>query len=109
MNYPSYGPKIDTQLLSEQADWSEKNFGPGNRTKGLIEHIKKELEEIEAEPLDLEEWIDVAILAFDGAWRTGASEYQVLAMYRDKLRKNFARQYPDWRDFTEDQAIEHIR
>ena len=38
-----------------QAKWSEKTFGPGERTTGLIDHIRKELVEIEKDPHDLEE------------------------------------------------------
>ena len=109
MSYPIYGPAISQDTLREQSDWFVTTFGPGMRTKGLVEHIKKELEEIEAEPTDLEEWIDVLILAFEGAWRTGASEQQVLQKYNEKLRKNFARQWPNWEDYDEDHAIEHVR
>src|SRR5690606_19752169 len=47
--------------------FSEKTFSPGRRTKGLCEHIREELKEIEAAPNDLEEWIDIIILGIDGA------------------------------------------
>jgi hypothetical protein len=54
-----------------QREWSEATFGPGVRTLGVTNHIRKELEEIEKDPHDLNEWTDVIILAFDGAWRSG--------------------------------------
>ena len=57
--------------FSRQRDWSLDTFGPGARTAGVLDDIRKELREIEAEPGSLEKWIDVAILAFDGAWRAG--------------------------------------
>ncbi len=53
--------------LYRQREFSLRTFGPGPRTAGVIDHIRKELREIEADPLDLEEWIDVVLLAFDGA------------------------------------------
>jgi hypothetical protein len=57
--------------IQRQRKWSRKTFGPGPRTIGIRNHILKELAEIIAEPTDLEEWIDVVILALDGAWRAG--------------------------------------
>lgn len=58
-------------LLEDQRRWSAATFGPGYRTAGILAHIRKELAEIEADPHDLEEWIDVILLAIDGFWRHG--------------------------------------
>lgn len=91
-----------------QRAWSLKTFGPGNRTAGVLDHIRKELREIEVEPLSLEEWIDVAILAFDGAWRTGATPEQIVTAWMGKQSKNEARDWPDWRTMPGDKAIEHV-
>lgn len=55
------------EYLQKQMAWSAATFGPGQRTKGITEHIREELAEIEQEPLDLFEWVDVVILALDGA------------------------------------------
>ena len=41
--------------LQNQREWSERTFGPGERSAGVVDHIRKELCEIEAAPLDLEE------------------------------------------------------
>ncbi|WP_368735417.1 dATP/dGTP pyrophosphohydrolase domain-containing protein, partial [Metapseudomonas otitidis] len=49
--------------LQRQREFSERTFGPGSRAKGVVDHIRKELKEIEASPGDLSEWIDVVILA----------------------------------------------
>ena len=95
--------------LARQRSFSERTFGPGARTKGVIDHIRKELLEIEAAPADLSEWIDVVILALDGAWRTGATPEQIIAALVAKQDKNEARQWPDWRTAAPDQAIEHVR
>ena len=107
MGYP---PDFDlAQHLQRQHDWSEKTFGPGTRTKGVIDHIRKELLEIEAEPNDLSEWIDVVILALDGAWRAGFTPKQIVAALEAKQAKNMAREWPDWRTASPDTAIEHVR
>ena len=96
-------------ILARQREFSDRTFGPGQRTAGLLAHIRKELAEIEAAPLDLEEWIDVAILAFDGAGRTGASASEIVRAYVTKLATNEAREWPDWRGLGQDQPIEHVR
>jgi hypothetical protein len=93
--------------LERQAEWSAKTFGPGLRTKGLIDHISKELKEIEADPGDLEEWIDVMILALDGYWRHGGHKLDLMRRLQDKQNKNIAREWPA--PVSEDVAIEHKR
>lgn len=75
----------------------------------MIAHIRKELEELEADPYDLEEWIDVVLLACDGAWRHGHEPEAIAAALRAKLQKNKSRQWPDWRTTPEDEPIEHVR
>ena len=95
--------------LERQQVWSAKTFGPGPRTKGVIDHIRKELCEIEAEPYDLSEWMDVVILALDGAWRAGYSPTQIISGLVAKQTKNEDRHWPDWRTMSPDAAIEHDR
>jgi hypothetical protein len=95
--------------LRRQRKFSERTFGPGNRSAGVVDHIRKELREIEDDPDNLEEWIDVALLAFDGAWRAGHSPEQIVAALIAKQTKNEARDWPDWRTVPIDQAIEHTR
>lgn len=94
---------------ARQIEWSKNTFGPALRTKGIIDHIQKELKEIEAEPHDLSEWIDVVILAMDGFWRHGGSVDDLMTHLLAKQKKNMARTWPDWRTMSEDQAIEHDR
>lgn len=95
--------------LQRQKDFSDRTFGPGPRTKGLIDHILKELCEIQEHPDDLSEWIDVVILAFDGAWRAGYSPEQITAALANKQIINEERRWPDWRDIPDGKAIEHLR
>lgn len=95
--------------LQRQRDFSLKTFGPGPRTKGVVDHIRKELAEIEADPADIMEWVDVIILAFDGAWRAGWEPQAIVDAIVAKQTKNEARQWPDWRTADPDKAIEHVR
>ncbi|MCP1617004.1 uncharacterized protein DUF550 [Pseudomonas sp. SLBN-26] len=95
--------------LQRQREFSERTFGPGSRAKGVVDHIRKELKEIEASPGDLSEWIDVVILALDGAWRSGATPAQIIDALVAKQTRNEARTWPDWRSVPLDKAIEHDR
>ena len=95
--------------LARQRLFSETTFGPGARTSGVVDHIRKELQEIEAQPADLSEWIDVVILALDGAWRAGHSPEAIVAALVAKQDKNEARRWPDWRTAAPGKAIEHDR
>lgn len=95
--------------LKRARAFSLKTFGPGQRTAGVIDHITKELEEIRDAPDSLEEWVDVMILAMDGAWRAGYTPEEIALGLERKQAKNEARQWPDWRTASPDKAIEHKR
>lgn len=95
--------------LIRQRAFSERTFGPGPRTAGVLDHIRKELKEIEAAPADLSEWVDVILLALDGAWRAGHEPAAIAAGIEQKQSKNEARTWPDWRTVPADRAIEHNR
>ena len=157
-----------TPYLIRQQAFSRKTFGPGARTLGIVDHIRKELVEILATPLDAEEWADVFTLAVDGALRAGLTPAAIneelqelsavdlygpgpvpylirvaldmivqqpepmlwvhialltfdgvgwlqggptrfLEIISQKLTKNEARVWPDWRIVGQDKAIEHVR
>jgi hypothetical protein len=95
--------------LRRHIAFSARTFGPGPRIGGVLDHIRKELREIEADPTDLTEWCDVMMLAFDGAWRAGYSPEQIAQAIEAKQTKNEGRQWPDWRTVPDGQAIEHVR
>lgn len=101
--------------LKRQRAFSRATFGPGSRTKGVVDHVRKELVEIEEStlgfscPAVLEEWIDVVILGLDGALRTGATPEQIVEALEYKQTKNEGRDWPDWRTADPDKAIEHVR
>ena len=95
--------------LRRQIAFSIETFGPGQRVSGVLDHIRKELAEIEKDPSDLTEWVDVVLLAFDGALRAGHSPVEVAEALGKKLAVNEKRQWPDWRKAPPGVAIEHIR
>ncbi len=95
--------------LKRQAEFSAKTFGPGARVEGVTDHIAKELREVRESGGDLTEWVDVIILAFDGAWRSGASPAQIIDAMVAKQTKNEGRKWPDWRTAPAGKAIEHDR
>lgn len=100
------------EFIRRQAEWSLKTFGHGSRRLGIVEHVRKELAEVvnaKTEKDELGEWIDVMILALDGAWRTGATPAQIVEALRAKQAKNEARKWPDWRTKSQDEPIEHDR
>jgi hypothetical protein len=95
------------EWIKRQMEWSAKTFGHGVRTKGLTAHIRKELLEVEAAPHDLREWVDVVILALDGAWRAGYTAEEIVNSLEAKQRVNFQRVYP--MPESEDHPSEHVR
>jgi len=99
--------------LHRQMVFSRRTFGPGDRTAGVCDHIRKELIEVEADHANgahtLLEWVDVIILALDGAWRSGAGPEQICSALAAKLRINESRHWPDWRTVQPGRAIEHVR
>ena len=83
--------------LHRQKDFSERTFGPGHRTRELLVHLHKEIGEVEATPLDLDEWVDVVLLAFDGAMRAGFAPEDVIHAMKAKQELNETKTWPDWR------------
>ena len=98
--------------LRRQQEWSSKTFGPpgeGQSPLGVMDHIQKELDELKDNPKNLKEWIDIMILAFDGAFKGGHTPEAIVEALEAKQTRNEARQWPDWRTAPKDKAIEHVR
>ena len=100
--------------------FSHATFGPGTRTNGVADHIRKELQEVADSGGSSDEWVDVVILALDGLTRQLAfcngeradpSRVAEIAclMIEGKQSRNEARTWPDWRTQSQDRAIEHVR
>lgn len=96
-----------TRFVKRQKKWSKATFGDGQRTVGIIKHISKELQEILYNPDDALEWIDVIILAFDGAWRAGLTPRQLQAALEYKQLVNRRRKWPP--PGPADEPNEHVR
>lgn len=106
--------------LKRQMAFSHATYGPGERREGVIDHIRKELVEVEKANGESDEWVDVVILALDGLTRrlafvngdrrnpTEVAEL-VCRMIEFKQSKNEARVWPDWRTAPTGKAIEHDR
>lgn len=65
-------------FLSEQRQFSIEAFGPNPRLKGVHDHLRKEVAELQAAPNDLSEWADCLLLCLDGAMRAGMSPQEVV-------------------------------
>ena len=101
---------IVTHHLARQMHWSAQTFGPNQNTRGILNHIMKELVEIQATGgKDLMEWIDVIILACDGALRAGFTPQEISDAWEDKQCINEQRTWPSWWDVPPDEPIEHIK
>lgn len=94
------------EIIARAREWSLSTFGEGRRTIGVTKHIESEIEEIRQAPTDLEEWIDVVILALDGAWRAGYEPKEIVEMLNAKYKKNFMRKWPP--PPPEDQPSFHV-
>lgn len=94
------------ELRDHHIPWSLQTFGGSGRVNGITKHIEKELAEIRLDPTDVTEWIDVVILALDGAWRAGHSAEQVIDALFSKLSVIRGRTYPMP---TDDEPSEHIK
>ena len=96
----------DRTYLQRHIEWSRETFGEGRRTEGLCKHIAKELDEIRQNPTDLMEWVDVIILAIDGAWRAGYTPVEIINALIKKQAINFERK---WVRRGENEPTEHER
>lgn len=114
--------------LKRQMAFSRATFGPGERRAGVIDHIRKELDEVAAAAGPIEaakEWTDVVILALDGLTRAlqcvnphgagfdprryRAAPAEACHRITYKQAENELRVWPDWRTADPDRAIEHVR
>lgn len=126
---------VDFNLhLKRQMAFSRGTFGPGDRHQGILEHISKELTEVD-ESGDPREWVDLVLLSIDGLWRSlaydgddryvgtfsiGNSTKPILnhweniadiaaSLIEEKQTKNEQRDWPDHRLTDGNRAIEHDR
>jgi hypothetical protein len=95
--------------LRRQKDFSEKTFGYGDRSSSISAHICKELEEVK-ENNNIEEWIDIVIMALDQCWRiSGGDIDRVVKALHEKQQVNIKRKWQDWKTIAPGLPVEHIR
>lgn len=96
------------EYIRTHVEWSDRTFGVGDHTEGLLKHIQKEIEEVrEISPYSITEWVDIIILAIDGAHRQGYSPMQIASMLIEKQNINANRKYP--KITNPDEPTEHIQ
>ena len=94
-------------ILQRQYEFSKITFGSGSRVEGILDHISEEISEVRQNPKDIFEWIDIAILAADGAMRQGYSPEEFVLAWEQKLSINENRK---WETSTnESKRIKHIK
>ncbi len=105
-----YNPRvINKTFMEDMIKWNLRTFGPGERLSGTVKHIKKELKEIEKEPHDLIEWVDVILLAMNGAFRHGHSGQDIIEAIHKKVEINKNRVWANWEETPEGQPITHVK
>ena len=111
-----YVPAYFQDIMDEQWAFSTETFGPRiengtaeQNAAGCIDHIREEIEEVAADPSDIMEWVDIVMLATDGAMRVGFTPEQFIDAYYEKLQINKARDWPDWRTAEPGKAIKHVK
>lgn len=82
-------------------------FGRGARTEGILKHIESEIVEVRSKPHDLMEWVDIVILALDGAWRSGYTPGEIVEALEKKQAINIRRDWP--MPTSEDEPAMHIK
>lgn len=108
MNHIAIGNKI-AKLCNEHFKWSDETFGDSTNHSaiGTLKHLAKEVQEIIADPSDIEEWADAGLLWLDGGRRAGHSVEELLDAMYAKLQKNKLRTWS--KPSSPDESIEHIR
>lgn len=109
------------QLFAAQTAFSQTMFGDCNfrGPAAVLDHVRKEVEEIAREPSNPTEWADLAILALDGLQRANwlannaeLSEHPPTAakdVLIGKMRANFQRDWPALSEQDPTRAVEHVR
>ena len=96
------------EFADNHAAWSRRTFGDNRNPAGILDHIRKELREIASKPDDVFEWVDVILLAMDGAARfAGADGLHIAGAIIAKHLANCERTWPTGGD--PDHAVEHVR
>src|SRR5690242_2810902 len=80
-------------FLEDKKRWSYRTFGEGYKLEKICKHIEAELVEVRQTPTDLYEWVDLILLALDGALRVAKSPMAVLVAIYKKHQINVDRRW----------------
>lgn len=103
------GLPIDiVNYLDENYEWSIRMFGPGERNRGLSNHIQEKLPDVK----DIDNtaaWVSIIRLAINGAMRAGLTSHELIQELVAKQLIDEHREWPNWREVDMDKAIHPIR
>ena len=96
-------------FLNRRARWSNETFGrtvnPAKMVSGILEHIRSEVKEIEIDPFDITETVDLILLAFELANRAGHTPHDLIKAIQAKQVINESR---TWLPFVEAMRARHV-
>lgn len=101
IRYRPAAPTLDS-VIREVNEWQTRTF-PRATPASVVEHLRREVQELVADPTDLSELADVVFLAVGLAYELGVDLKTVVA---EKLAVNLARQ---WGEPDEHGVVEHVR
>lgn len=96
---------IHQETFWRMTDWAEQNF-PQRTNHSILTHMRREIDEIEAHPDDIEEWADVLLLFMHGMRERGINSTQLTHALEEKFAKNQARK---WGKPDEHGVVEHVK
>lgn len=109
------------QLFAAQTAFSLTMFGDCNfrGPAAVLDHVRKEVEEIAHDPINPTQWADLAILALDGLQRANWLTNNVALSEKPptaakdvligKMHVNFQRDWPALSEQDPNRAVEHVR
>jgi hypothetical protein len=80
-------------LFDAIGKWSDSVFAEDRGPEGAIHHLELEVQELKADPYDLEEYADCQMLLFDAARMAGFSLEDLEVALQIKLEKNKRRKW----------------
>lgn len=96
------------EFQQDAAEWSLRTFGI-RKVTGPLNHLKSEIDEIIADPTDVEEFADALILLQDAAWRSGHKMSEIFEAALAKNEKNKKREWPPRGQVNEQGFTEHVK
>jgi hypothetical protein len=80
-------------LFKAIGEWSDSVFGEARGPEGALHHLELEIQELNAEPYQIEEYADCLMLLFDAARMAGFGLEDLEIALQMKLEKNKRRKW----------------